>query len=311
MKRLALIGIAVLVAAVFLLLPLMNTKSNIERPKYTVGVVLKAMDSEHWLAVRAGLDEMARAKNIRLVVLTPENESAYEEQNRLIDDLLADGIDALVVSPTNINHTGEWIKKAREKNVPLLTIDEKIDGIPYVGSDNYSIGKMAGEELAKALPSGSEVAIISGSSTQDAHIKRVNGFSDYLASNTNLKIVAEVTADTKYRLATVEGDKLLHEFPNLQGMFVTSAFMTLGALDASEHAGKKIAVVGVDTQNDTLAALKEGRLAAMISQDGKDIGHRAINAILKELQGENIQDSYAVNEVITKENALQYQNKEE
>ena len=29
-------------------------------PKYTIGVVLKAMDSEHWLSVRSGMTEAAQ-----------------------------------------------------------------------------------------------------------------------------------------------------------------------------------------------------------------------------------------------------------
>ena len=84
-------------------------------PKYTIGVVLKAMDSEHWLSVRSGMTEAAQKNNMRLIVITAENETAFAEQNKIISDLLANDIDALIVSPTNINHTREFIETARKK----------------------------------------------------------------------------------------------------------------------------------------------------------------------------------------------------
>ena len=57
-------------------------------PQRTIGVVLKAMDSEHWLSVRSGMTEAAQKNNMRLIVITAENETAFAEQNKIIGDLL-------------------------------------------------------------------------------------------------------------------------------------------------------------------------------------------------------------------------------
>ena len=53
-------------------------------PSRTIGVVLKAMDSEHWLSVRSGMTEAAQQNNMRLIVITAENETAFAEQNKII-----------------------------------------------------------------------------------------------------------------------------------------------------------------------------------------------------------------------------------
>ena len=89
-------------------------------PKYTIGVVLKAMDSEHWLSVRSGMTEAAQKNNMRLIVITAENETAFAEQNKIISDLLENDIDALIVSPTNINHTKEFVDMASKKKYSCL-----------------------------------------------------------------------------------------------------------------------------------------------------------------------------------------------
>ena len=73
-----------------------KSEENFSPPKYTIGVVLKAMDSEHWLSVRSGMSEAAQQNNRRLIVITAENETAYPKQNKIIADLLANDIDALI-----------------------------------------------------------------------------------------------------------------------------------------------------------------------------------------------------------------------
>ncbi len=312
MRIMLMIFVTLLTGIFVVLLPIQSHEDTIARPAYTVGVVLKAMDSEHWLAVRSSMQEAAQQKNIRLIVMTPENESAYDEQNQIIEDLLAGGIDALIVSPVNIHHTDEWVEEAKARNLPLLTIDEKIAGIPYVGSDNYTIGQTAAKEMAARLPEGTPVGIIAGSANQDAHIKRVAGFRDYLTATHALQLVAVEADETKYRQATLESEQMLRRHPEIQGLFVTSAMMTLGVIDATETRSPAIHIIGVDTQNDTLAALKLGRIDAMISQDGHETGQLAIDVITKMLAGtEADENNFIHNDVITQDKADEYQIKEE
>lgn len=312
MRTMAVVFLALLVGTAVILLPLQDAQEEMSRPAYTVGVVLKAMDSEHWLAVRSSMQKAAEENHIRLIVMTPENEAAYGEQDQIIEDLLQEGIDALIVSPVNIHHTAQWVEEAQQRGIPLLTIDEKLPGIPYVGSDNYRIGQMAAEEMAKRLPAGASVGILAGSVNQDAHMKRTAGFRDYLREHTDLHLVAVAAEDTKYRQAALESADMLRQHPDIRGLFVTSAVMTLGVIDATEGNQLPIHIIGVDTQSDALAALRLGRIDAMISQEGHESGKMAIDLIVKELQGEGIDgDHFISNEVITKGDADAYQMKED
>lgn len=88
MRKIAIVFLILLVGIAIVLLPIQGTQEEQHRPSYTVGVVLKAMDSEHWLAVRSSMQQAAQEHDIRLVVMTPENEAAYGEQNQMIEDLL-------------------------------------------------------------------------------------------------------------------------------------------------------------------------------------------------------------------------------
>ena len=282
-----------------------KSEETLSPPKYTIGVVLKAMDSEHWLSVRSGMTEAAQRNNMRLIVITAENETAFAEQNKIIDDLLANDIDALIVSPTNINHTAEFVATAQKKNIPVFSIDEEIDGIVYIGSDNYAVGRMAAAFMAENLPDGAEVSVISGSANQNAHIQRTVGFVDYIEKNSALRIGKTMAAETQYRQAMNQAEKLLRERPNTRGIFVTSAIMTLGVIEATEDF--PIMVVGVDTQNDAIMAVKNGKIDALISQDGHESGKLAIEVVAAHLNNQPVQKyNFIRNELITATNAEQF-----
>lgn len=271
-------------------------------PKYTIGVVLKAMDSEHWLSVRSGMTEAAQKNNMRLIVITAENETAFAEQNKIIGDLLANDIDALIVSPTNINHTKEFVDLARKKNIPVFSIDEEIDEIIYIGSNNYAVGEMAAAFMAANLPAGSEVSVISGSANQNAHIQRTAGFVDYIEKNSSLIIGKTMAAETQYRQAMTQAEKLLRERPNTRGIFVTSAIMTLGVIETTENF--PVMIIGVDTQNDAIMAVKNGKIDALISQDGHESGRLAIEVVAAHMNNEPVQKyNFIRNELITADNA--------
>ena len=273
-------------------------------PQRTIGVVLKAMDSEHWLSVRSGMTEAAQKNNMRLIVITAENETAFAEQNKIIGDLLDNGIDALIVSPTNINRTKEFVDAAREKNIPVFSIDEEIDGIIYIGSNNYLIGEMAAAFMEKNLPEGAEVSVISGSANQNAHIQRTAGFVDYIEKNSSLRIGTTMAAETQYRQAMNQAEKLLRSRPNTRGIFVTSAIMTLGVIEATEKIFQSVRIVGVDTQNDAIMAVKSGSIDALISQDGHESGRLAIEVVAAYLNNQPTQKyNFISNELITADNA--------
>ena len=275
--------------------------------EYKVGVVLKAMDSEYWLAVRSRMENTAREKGMRLIVMAPENEAAYAEQEQIVRDLLAADVDALVIAPVDIDRADVYVGMAAERAVPLLTIDEKITDVPYIGSDNYAIGQMAAAYMAEHIPEGGTVGILAGVAQQDAHRQRVAGFRDYVREHGGLRLVAVTMDAAQYREAALQTERMIEEHPNLAGLFVTSAIMSLGAVDTlSAHAAHPV-LVGVDTQNDALRALRDGRMDAIISQDGNDTGRAAIEAVSDALAGRTIPaNSYITNALITAANAQDY-----
>ncbi|WP_277405358.1 substrate-binding domain-containing protein [Lacrimispora xylanisolvens] len=64
-----------------------------------VGVILKTLSSEYWSYVAAGVNAAAKDLGVKVDLQGPASETSYDEQNNMIETMLAGGIDAFVISP--------------------------------------------------------------------------------------------------------------------------------------------------------------------------------------------------------------------
>lgn len=280
----------------------------------SVIVVTKAMNSLHWLSVQEGAKDAARDYGVRLQVLWPENESDVEAQDRILEDCIESGCDGVIWAPCNSKKIGKYSGKLLSMGKKLMFMDEEPNTMqlaPYIGVDNAHAGELAASSLSEALRPGSRVAVIGGSNNQKAHYKRTNGFLKFIEDNTDLIVVAAKEVPN----ATLSGAKtamkeILQEHPEVQGVFCSSGMMVLGAQEACiAQYRQDVKLVGMDTQSDAMAALAEGKLLAMVSQNAYMLGYMAVKEMVDLLNGQEIKDRYYIDmELVTRERADQYMN---
>src|SRR5258708_2276656 len=91
--------------------------------------------------------------NYTLQFKYPEQAAAAIQQ-RLMDDLVAAGVSAVMVSAVDPKTSTEALNRIGSQ-VPLFTTDSdapNTNRISYIGSSNVLAGKQAGETILKALP---------------------------------------------------------------------------------------------------------------------------------------------------------------
>lgn len=299
--------------ALFLVLALTLTgcgrqSAEPDNPKRTVVAILKAMDSLHWLSVADGMQKAADDYHIDLTILWPETESEVAVQFQILEDAMISKPDAIALAPCDSGSAQQYTQQIKENGIELFYIDEEPEHgaeEPYVGSDNYLSGQMAAQALAEELPEGAQVAVIGGSQKQRAHDKRANGFRDFIEKETMLQCMEIIEVPD----CTLTGGRdamqeLLEVYPDIQGVFCSSAMMVMGALEQCRAVQREdIQLVGMDTQSDALTAVKNGAIVAMVSQNGYDMGYRMIQTIAAKLDGDEIPNTtYVENTLITQGN---------
>ena len=210
-----------------------STKSD---QGYRITIVTKALDSEFWQLLKQGAkDEAEKHPNASVTVLAPQREINIDQQVNILEDQILKRVSALVVAPCGVAEIIPALDKAHEKNIPVLTVDTDVDWayrLSYIGTNNRMGGKLAGEYMVKALNGKGKIAIIRGIPGVQTHEDRVNGFLDILNASPGIEIVALQPANSERGLALTVMENVLTSHPNLDGVFITSDQMTLGALEA-------------------------------------------------------------------------------
>ncbi|MDR3765772.1 MAG: substrate-binding domain-containing protein [Butyricicoccus sp.] len=278
------------------------------QPSYTIGVVLKAMNSQHWMEMRSGMEQAAAECDAQLLLLYPEQEEAVQEQDELIASVLDSGIDALLVAPCDSYHTAWFAEKAHDQGILTLTVDTQAgdSAIPYVGADNVGIGQRAADFLAERLDTGAKVGVIAGSRQQSTHIDRIAGFTDRLTQALPTAQTQVRYTDSQYAQGMEQAQILLRD-EGCSALFCTNAVMGLAAAQVQDQLGTDAWIVAVDTQDDALYAVLDGAMDALITQSGYEIGYQAVSSAVQALQdGRSIKDVRIASELLTEENIASF-----
>lgn len=298
----------ILTAMLTMLLSACNTAETAPE-KRTICVVLKAMDSVHWISVEDGLQQAANDYGVFVNILWPSSENDVNAQRVMIEDAIESKPDAVAIAPCDSEQTAV-MHKAYEMGVPCFNIDTKSSqyDFTYIGSDNEHIGELAAKKFSETFNNG-KVAVIMGSRRQSSHAERLKGFTTYIQTHTNLKLCeVKENPNSSITESINSMSALMTEHPDLKGVFCTSGMLVLGAMQECDRLDKaQIQLIGVDTQSDAMSGVEDGKILALIGQNGYQIGYQTIHTIVDALNGKEVESEVIIdNPIIMKDNVSEY-----
>ncbi|MBW3628424.1 MAG: sugar ABC transporter substrate-binding protein [Gemmatimonadetes bacterium] len=266
--------------------------------KPRIALIMKSLANEFFVTMADGAREHQRANAARydLVVNGIKDENDLTQQVALVEQMLASGVDAIVIAPADSRALVPVLKKAHDAGVVVINIDNKLDEqtleragveIPFVGPDNRAGARMVGEALAKHLRPGDPVAILEGIPTAFNAQQRRLGFEDAMRA-AGMKIVAVQSAQWEQSRANTVASAILREHPGLKAILASNDNMALGAASAIRQAGRdgEVAVVGFDNISAVRQMLQEGRVLATADQHADQLAVFGIEYALRMLDGE-------------------------
>ncbi len=274
-----------------------NTSSSAPaKPK--VALVMKSLANEFFSTMADGAKkhQAANAGQYELIVNGIKNETDLAEQVNLVEQMIAQQVNAIVIAPADSKALATVLKRAKEANILVINIDNQLDAevlkqaglsIPFVGPDNRAGARKVGDALAKQLKSGDEVAIVEGIPTAFNGQQRRAGFEDAMNA-AGMKIVSVQSGDWEMSKANVVAAAMLSANPNLKALLCANDSMALGAVAAVQAAGKsgQVLVVGFDNISAIKPMIADGRVVATADQHGDQLAVFGIEAALKILKGE-------------------------
>lgn len=128
------------------------TSSNASSEGGKIGISMPTQSLERWNRDGSYLDEQFKAAGFETVVTYSDNDSGRQVND--IQNMLADGVDLLIISAIDGEALNTAMDEAAEAGVPVIAYDRLImnDAVSYyVSFDNYTVGQLQGQFIEKTL----------------------------------------------------------------------------------------------------------------------------------------------------------------
>jgi ribose transport system substrate-binding protein len=245
--------------------------------------------SDFWKLAEAGVNAaQAELPNYELQFRYPAQGTAAL-QNALMDDLVAAGTDAIMISSADPKNSIDAFNRIAAQ-VPLFTTDSDApasDRIAYLGSSNTAAGIQAGEIAVKALPDGAKCMGFVGFLGADNAIERIAGFRQAVKGK-GIELVDVRGDDVDFARARSNVDDVLAANPEINCMVGFYSYNPPKIYEALQASGKlgQITVIAFDEDPITLGAVREGSFAGTVVQDPYQWGYQGMHLMAAYLEGD-------------------------
>ena len=274
-----------------------------------INFVIKQLGNNYWQQAKLGAEAAGRDFGIKVNVLSPISSGSNDEQISLIEQSLAQGVDAICLSPNDSAAIVPAAEQILAAGLPLVNMSTQIADHAfdvYIGIENYKLGTQVAEYLCTAGENTGKAIIIEGPLGQQNSIDRANGAADAFAA-AGVEVVARQSANWQRTESMALTQNLLQEYKDIKYIFTCNDEMALGAYEAVHQLGRDgILISGIDANPEAVKAVADGKLAATCSQDSYGQAYKTIEFALKMVKGETPEDLIMGGVVVNSGNASKY-----
>ena len=279
-----------------------TSKSDADKPKdkganpedYQVVMIVKQSDS--WFDdISTGIDQLKKDTGLNVSVQVPETGDAAS-QISIMEDLIAQGVDAICVVPNDPEALVPTIEKAQDAGIVVVSheapgIAETVD-LDVEAFVNKTFGELFGEKLAAAMDGKGQYAGFVGGLTMETHMTWYKAAIDYISENyPDMECVTEEPYEDGN---SVDGahDKtleILKAYPDIKGFFDCSA-QGGGICEALQEKNKvkDVKVVSLALPSMSATYLEDGSMQAGLAWRPADAGYATCYAAYLLASGQEV-----------------------
>ena len=264
---------------------------------WEIVVVPKDASNPWFVRMEVGVNEYAEAHPENTIYQrgTPEIDATLQAQ--LVQDLIAQGVDAICVVPVDPESLEPVLEQARAAGIvviahegaSLVNVDYDIEAF-----NNAAYGAFIMENLAQAMGGEGVYTTMVAHVTNASHNEWADGGVAYAQENypnmtlleAEPRVESEDNGDVAYNVAK----ELFNKSPELKGIMGTSSFDAPGVARAIEELGLtgKVFTSGTGMPADNAELLKSGAVQSLTLWDPALAGQAMIALAEKLLAGEEI-----------------------
>lgn len=284
--------VALLMAAIMVL-----TCASAFAEGWEIVVVPKDASNPWFVRMNTGVEEYAAAHPEDTIYQKGTAEIDATLQAQLIDDLVAQGVDAICVVPVDIKSIEPSLKAAREAGIVVIAHEgAALENVDYdiEAFNNELYGAFIMDNLAAAMGGEGLYTTMVADLTNGSHNEWADGgvkrateaYPNMTLLEADPRVESHDNGDTAYNVAK----ELFKKYPDLKGIMGTSSFDAPGVARAIEELGLsgKVFTAGTGMPGDNAELLKSGAVQYLTLWDPALAGQAMVALAQKILAGEEI-----------------------
>ncbi|MGH7006515.1 MAG: substrate-binding domain-containing protein [Alphaproteobacteria bacterium] len=288
-----------------------------------LGISMKTLDAPYFAAQEVSAKK--HAESLGCEVISADAQNDLNKQVADIEDMVAQGINALIVNPRDSKGLVPAVNAATAAGVKVFVIDSTLDPqaqfVTLVQSSNTQNGLLVGQWLAdQSKGKDLKIALISGDKGNEVGQERRLGVLAGLLEgqlrnegHAHFQVVGQGWGAWGNEGGLKAMEDLLVANPDINVVLGENDSMVLGAQKALEQAGRLDGVLllaAADGQKEALKMIKDGKYGATGLNDPALVASTAVDLAKKAIDGSLAADiskiTYTTPLAITKDNVDQY-----
>ncbi|MFB9661248.1 ABC transporter substrate-binding protein [Glycomyces mayteni] len=274
-----------------------DATEGLDPDKPYIALVSKGFQHQFWQAVQEGAEQAAEEFGVEITFEGPDSESEVAQQIDMLQTALDRDPDAIGFAALDSQAAAPLMTEAESRGVPVIAFDSGVDSdvpVTTASTDNLAAAALAAEHLVELIGGAGKIALVVHDQTSVTGVQRRDGFTEWVEANApDVEIVSvqygggDQLESTNIATAIIEGN------PDLKGLYGANEGSAIGVINAVQELDRvgEIQVVGFDSGQAQIDAIRDGVMAGAITQNPVGIGYETVKAAVAAINGEDLPET--------------------
>lgn len=217
-------------------------------------------------------------------------QSDITNQISQVENLIAQGCNAIIISPVDADATQAISDACDEAGIPLISVSTDINSerTCCVAADNTEAGTKQANLMLNLLGSTGNIAVLMGAAGNMNATGRTDAYHSVIDGVDGMEIIAEQTGNWLRADALSVVENWLQSGMEIDGILANNDEMAIGAALACQEVGLAIPIIGVGATEEGLNAVLNGTISGTVVWSGVQQGYTAMDCAVKAIKGETL-----------------------
>jgi ribose transport system substrate-binding protein len=221
-------------------------------------------------------------------VISANRNGGPTEQIADLRSLISQGVNAIVVNPSDATKLNDVIAEAAAKDIVVVAVDSAVtsEDAYNVTNDQKEYGRLGGEALAEMLGGKGNVVEMRGIAGVPADTDRHEGFTEALKNYPDIKVIQETNTGWDFSVGGEQALDILNGSEQVDGIWTSGIDYTV--VNAFETLGMEpVPVIGADNNEFVGMLLNDEKVKGAAVTNPAVIGGVGTAIALQVLEGED------------------------